>query len=168
MEKNKKILSLAIIVTSVIATCLLIYYLVPYNQEPAGLQEKTEVPQEETLKKVTWNEYTNSSLGFSMKIPSEVNGLYKCPSKTNVQVPVKTFENNENGVVYISQEYYYKAEKDSESKEFTGPCEKNNYSLTLLEKENEESYSGKPFLGWAVFVKDAKDEDALGSFIKNH
>ena len=115
-----------------------------------------------------WNYYGNPQLGFSIQIPKEVNGLYKCPSKETIQVPVKVFEDNKNGVVYISQEYYYKAEWDSELREFIGPCEKITYSLELLRNETEESYANMFFLGWAVLIKSVKDENELDEFIKQN
>lgn len=110
-----------------------------------------------------WNKYINHTLGFSIQIPKEVYGLYKCPSKETIQVPVRVFEDNENGIVYISQEYYYRAEWDSELQEFTGPCEKIAYSLESLKSETVDN---NPFLGWAILIKDIKDESELDKFIK--
>jgi hypothetical protein len=115
---------------------------------------------------VVWKNYINPNMGFSMKIPSEVSGLYKCPAQETILVPVETFEDNENGVVYISQEYYYKAEWDSRLQEFSGSCKKIEYSSALLESEAEENYTHKPLLGWAIVVKNIKDESELDGFIK--
>lgn len=115
-----------------------------------------------------WNYYGNPQLGFSIQIPKEVDGFYKCPAKETIQVPVKVFEDNENGIVYVSQEYYYKTEWDSELQEFTGPCEKITYSLASLRSETKEDYAHKPFLGWAILIKDIRDESELDKFIKEN
>lgn len=131
--------------------------------------------QESIFPEAIWREYVNSQSGFSMRIPKAVDGLYRCPLDQTFQVPVKVFEDNENGIVYISQEYFYEAQWDSELEKFTGPCEKITRSPELLGNEYEQTksflewpMSFKPFLGWAIFIRDVKDENELNKFIKEN
>ena len=138
--------------------------------EPAAEEEKQseketekETEKEETQKSVLpeaiWSKYINDELGFSIDIPNKkVYGLYSCYPKKVIQVPVKVFEDNENGVVYISQEYYYNSKYDSELGRHVGECRK------IIEQP-----SGlKPHLGWAIVIKTVKNEDELDKFIKEN
>jgi hypothetical protein len=124
---------------------------------------------------VSWNEYNNTELGFSMKIPAEVFGLYKCPSPQKFMVPLKTFEDNQNGVAYLAPEYYYQANWDSASQQFVGECKKIQYSLESLKSETFKNDAvfpllnlkvNKPWLGWAVITRTVSNEDELNNTIK--
>ena len=123
--------------------------------EPAAEEEL----QEGVLSEAIWSKYINDELGFSIDIPNKkVYGLYSCDPKKVIQVPVKVFEDNENGVVYISQEYYYNSKYDSELGRHVGECRK------IIEQP-----SGlKPHLGWAIVIKTVKNEDELDKFIKEN
>jgi len=122
----------------------------------------------------TWNKYINYRLGFSMKIPKTMPGLNRCgdPGGTEIDfsVPIKAFDDNENNAVYISQEYYYDAEWDSEQEKEIGPCEKITYSLGSLRADLEPNsayaVAPKPFLGWAIFVKNINSDTELNKFVK--
>lgn len=113
-----------------------------------------------------WETYTNSQLGFSIKYPQMVYGVYKCEPKKSFYTPVKIFEDNGNGITYVTQEYYYQAPYSSELRDYTGPCEKITYSLESLKKEKEEY--GNPFLAWVINIKNIKNDVELNKFIKDY
>ncbi len=138
------------------------------SEKETGIETKKEELQEGVLPEVIWNKYINDELGFSIDIPNKkVYGLYSCDPKKVIQVPVKVFEDNENGVVYISQEYYYLSKYDNELHRHVGECKKIIYSLELL--RNEKGPRGfKPRLGWAIVIKTVKNEDELDKFIKEN
>jgi len=151
---------IAIILTLIIGGFFVIVELkrgkiVPYPSEKFALDER-------------WIEYTNSQLGFSIKIPQKVYSDHECPfSKL---IPVKIFEDNAEGIVYITEEYQYNEN-----------CEKVFYSLDRLREIREEmnkirieSWPGYPVTapklpsGWAIVVKTIKNEDELNKFIKEN
>ncbi len=105
-----------------------------------------------------WEEYTNSQLGFSIKFPQLVSETNGCSNKP-IWVPVKIFDNNENGMVFIIEEYYYD-NWDGESQTKTGPCKKTVYSLELLQES--------PVSGWRILIEDIKNESELNKFIKDN
>ena len=176
MSRNKKIIILAIIVVSITVIGFSIWRSVFYNYESSIPQKEAEekIP-EDNFPEISWNEYINHDLGFSMKIPQKVNGLYKCSSPQKFTVPLKVFEDNENRVVYLTPEYYYEANWDTKLLEFTGECKKITYSLESLKSETFETdpsfpslnlKSNKPWLGWAVITKTVNNENELGATIK--
>ena len=114
--------------------------------------------QESVSSEVIWSQHINDELGFSIDIPDKVYGQYSCEPKKVIQVPVKVFEDNENGVVYISEEYYYISEYDSELHRHVGECKK------IIEQPR----GLKPRLGWAIIIKTAQNEDELDKFIKEN
>ena len=140
----------------------------PVVEEEKQSEKETEKEetQEDVLSEAIWSKYINDELGFSIDILNKkVYGLYSCEPKKVIQVPVKVFEDNENGIVYISQEYYYISEYDSELHKHVGECKKIIYSLKLFRNE----YKGlKPHLGWAIMIKTVKNEDELDKFIKEN
>jgi len=172
---KKLFLVLILISTAIIGGFF--YYLNKKENKNLVIDKKINIVQEpkkyEIPDKYT---YVNKELGFSIDIPEEITGLYKCPSPIDFLASVKVFEDNENGMAYIAPEYYYEAKWDSELIKYVGPCEKINYSTEILRKEtlaDNFSFSDlnlrtyKPFLGWAIIVKTVDDENELGSIIKN-
>ncbi len=113
-----------------------------------------------------WETYTNSQLGFSIKYPQTVYGVYRCSPNKPFYVPLKVFEDNKNGIVYISEEYFYEAAYNGELNEYTGPCEKITYSLESLTKEKESN--GNPFLVRVFVIKNVKNDTELNKFIKDN
>ncbi len=123
-----------------------------------------------------WKTYTSAELGFSIKYPEMVYGLYKCSNDKPFWVPLKVFEDKENGIVYITQEYYYD-DWNSETQINTGICEKITYYLGLLQNEWRENVSWddsyflqaeKTYLGWGILVKNIKNETELNKFINDN
>lgn len=103
-----------------------------------------------------WQTYQNNDLGFEIKYPSRMaNYNAICEFKNGVyqsmfgMVPVKIFE--DNNVVYISHEYFYKESVEG--------CKKINNSLELLAND----YS------WKIIIQDNIDNDEeLNQFIKEY
>lgn len=146
------------------------------SEKETGIEIKKEELQESVLPEAIWSKYVNDKLGFSIDIPDKVYGLYSCDPQKVIQVPVKVFEDNENGVVYISQEYYYNSKYDSELDRHVGECKKIIYSLELFRNEYKEWRDSslewprglKPRLGWAIVIETVKNEDELDKFIKEN
>ncbi len=127
-----------------------------------------------------WQTYTNSQLGFSIKYPRMVTGIYRCSPYKDFWVPIKVFEDNASGITYITQEYYYEAPFNEKLNDYTEPCNKNIYTLAILQGEiekqqdkGEESYvygSGwfKTLIGWTISVRDMKNENELNKFVKEN
>lgn len=122
-----------------------------------------------------WETYTNSQLGFSIKYPQMVLGVYRCSPYKPFNVPVKIFEDNKDGIIYMAEEYYYEAPYSSELNDYTGPCEKIIYSLESLKKirNNVVDINGKvqvnenPFLTRVFVIKNINNNIELTKFIKN-
>lgn len=164
-ENWKRFLLFVSILVSIIGSGVL-NWTKHVSQVPAeedGISKNTSLQEDEEI----WNKYINSQLGFSMRIPKEVDVLFTCLSEKIFQVPVKVFEDIENGIVYISAEYYYETEWDSELETFTGLCEKVVYSLESIRSESEKR-ENKPFLGWTVLIRTVKNKDDLDKFIKEY
>ncbi len=117
-----------------------------------------------------WETYTNSELGFSIKYPQVVYGIYKCEPDEKIWTPVKIIEDKKSEITYIVEEYYYLAPYNGELNKYTGPCEKITNSLELIKKENanNEYIKNKPFLGWAILTRNIKNEKELNKFIKDN
>ncbi len=85
-----------------------------------------------------WTNYKNDQLGFSMKIPLEVPTLHRCSSDNQTEnTPLKIYEDNQNGIVYISAEYYYDVFWSQAEQKYIGNCDKVNYSLEFLENKKK-------------------------------
>lgn len=131
-------------------------------------------PDKKPIDTSTWTNYINNQLGFSIKIPIEVPTLYRCPdNKQNGNTPLKTYENNQNGIVYISQEYYYDANWSQPEQKFIGECDRITYSLESLEnRENDNGLyiasSQKPFLGWKLIIKKVESDVDILKYIKEN
>ena len=157
------------LISATLITILAISGLIFYFSKDKNIDVTNSVKNEENeqvLNNVKWIDYNNTELGFSMKFPEEVFGLYKCSSPKKFIVPLKVFEDNQNGVIYLTPEYYYRAEWNKESQEYVGPCEKITYSLPLLRNEIEERHIDKLSLGWAIAIKSIKEESEIDAFVK--
>lgn len=106
---------------------------------------------------LSWTNYTNTQLGFSIMIPSEINGKVRCSDAQATNVPVKVFEDNSNGVVYISQAYYYDAWDQAQQK-ITNQCKKIIPTLNSLRSED--------ILGWKITINDIKNDEDILKYIK--
>lgn len=121
-----------------------------------------------------WETYSDSKLGFSIKYPTMVYGLYDCAERKNIWIPLKIINDKDNEITYITQEYSYKANWNSEQDKFDGPCRKITYSLEYLQNEKKEFQKEqfylwwKPFLGWAISTRNIKNESELDKFIKDN
>ena len=118
-----------------------------------------------------WTNYSNNVLGFSIKIPPESYGTYRCSPRKVISVPVKVFEDNINNAVYIAEEYYYSADGYGTNNE--GECKKIIQSIASFKKDAKEyEDSGfpnpKPRLGWKIIVDSVKDEDDILNYIKEN
>lgn len=141
-----------------------------------GIQEEEIAPAIPTPPEEKWETYVSSKLGFSIKYPEMVYGTYKCSPQKPFYVPLKVFEDKESGIVYITEEYYYKAKYDSELNEYTGPCEKIMNSLEYLKSQREitvdinngVSLKSNPFLTKVFVIKDIKNDTELNKFIKDN
>ena len=138
-------------------------------------KEEEAIPIVPTPPEEKWKTYTSSELGFSIKYPEMVYGVYKCSPKKPFYVPLKVFEDSENGIVYITEEYYYSS-WDSETQSNTGPCEKIINSLEYLKRQREVvvNISGKvdlnqnPFLTKVLVIEDIRSDVELDKFIKDN
>ncbi|MBU4338839.1 hypothetical protein KKD57_04770 [Patescibacteria group bacterium] len=129
------------------------------SSNPASTPTITPPPE-------VWETYTNTELGFSIKYPQMVYGIYRCEPYKPFYVPIKIFDDSKNGITYITHEYYYEAPYSSELSDYTGPCEKIISSLESLKKE-KETY-GNPFLTWVINIKNIKNDSELNKFIKDN
>ena len=124
------------------------------KEEQSKKEPEKEEFQEGVWPEATWSKYVNDELGFSIDVPDKIYGYYGCDPKKVIRVPVKVFEDNKNGIVYISQEYYYISEYDNELRQYVGECEKTANSLN--------SFLG----GWAISIRTVKNDEELDDFIK--
>lgn len=119
-----------------------------------------------------WIDYSNNQLGFSIKIPLEVSSVYRCPEKQEGSTPLRVFEDNQNGAVYISQEYYYDANWSQPEQKYIGECSKITYSLESLKKEEKDKdlagFSSHPFLGWKIIINNPENESEVADFVKEN
>ncbi len=126
-----------------------------------------------------WETYSSAELCFSIKYPQTVSGVDRCSSNKIVWVPIKVFEDKEDRIVYITQEYYYD-NWDSELQKNIGLCKKIICSLELLKGQwkSERTWGSegkffslkgeKTFLGWGILIENIKNESELNKFIKNN
>ena len=163
MLDSEKYILIVVILFFAIGVGILNYF---YNKEDAisvpsvskEVAEDKDDQEEETVivPEEKWKTYTNSELGFSIEYPETVHRTNKCSQKEPFYVPLKVFEDNENGVVYITEEYYYNAKFDNELNEYIEPCKKIINSLELWHP------------GWAISTRNIENEDELNKFIKNN
>ena len=132
-------------------------------------REATPAPPKEI-----WKDYNSAELDFSIKIPQMVCGVNRCSFNETIWVPVKVFEDKENGIAYITQEYYYN-NWDSKLQNNTGHCEKIIRTLDSLKEErkvivqinNKIQTNTNPFLTRVIIIKDINNDAELNKFIKD-
>jgi hypothetical protein len=118
-----------------------------------------------------WIEYSNDTLGFSIKIPPESYGMYRCSPRKAISVPIKIYEDIPNNAVYIAEEYYYSADDYGTDNE--GECKKTIQSVELFKEEVEESkdngyFNIKPRLGWKMIINNIKEEGDILKYVKEN
>ncbi|MFZ2390567.1 MAG: hypothetical protein WAW15_01995 [Minisyncoccales bacterium] len=146
--------------------------LIKEEPAPTPVNEGVVAKVKKVVDTSNWNEYINTQLRFSMKIPLEVPTLYRCDENQGGSTPLKVFEDNQSGAIYISQEYYYDANWSQPEQRFIGECDKITYSLESLKKE-EEGYSlagrsSHPFLGWKIIINNPKDDNEIIKYVKEN
>ena len=165
---NQKYLSI-LIVLIIILGGLAFYYSIN-KEKPVPITQNNNLNKVDISK---WTDYSNSQLGFSIKIPLEVPTLYRCSDSKQVgNTPLGVFEDNQNGSIYISQKYYYDANWSQTEQKYIGDCSKITYSLESLKKEekanNLAGLASHPFLGWKIIVNNPKNESELANFVKQN
>lgn len=153
---NKKISIFLVSLIVIIIALFLFYKLQSKNILNNQNNQSNEIKIIDTS---DWIKYTNTELGFSMLIPRETNGMVRCSNMSAVNVPVRIFEDNQNGVVYISQEYYYDA-WDNDSQKFTDQCQKIFLALESLKSNN--------ILAWKIIINNPKNEADVLKYVKDN
>lgn len=182
---NRKCILIAVILIFIISGGILGYFL--NKKEPVPIPQKEDIKKEEVQKeekiapvaptppKEKWETYVSSELGFSIKYPEMVYGVNRCDSEKPFWVPLKIFEDEENGIVYITEEYYYD-NWDSELQNNTGPCEKitnsfkslNEQRAIIVDINDKISLNYNPFLTKVLVIKNIKNDAELNKFIKDN
>lgn len=139
--------------------------LIKENQESEPVKENKVVYTKNPVNTSNWINYSNDELGFSIKIPPESYGMYRCSPRKAISVPVRIYEDIANNTVYIAEEYYYDARE--------GDCEKTMQSVESFRKAEEESktngyFNPKPRLGWKIVVNNISNESDLLSYVKDN
>jgi len=125
-----------------------------------------------------WNIYYNCALGFSIAVPKEMSSFYgACEWKAaensyrpkSAPVPVKVYEDNDNGIVYIAAAHYYElaGETVSGGGSCFSECNKVDNSLARLNDEYLSSDRGYYQQAWKIYVKTVSDDVGLEAFIKD-
>ena len=179
---NGKYILIAVILIFAIGAGILNYF---YNKEntisiPSVSKEvadNKEDQKEETViaPEEKWKTYTSNALGFSIKYPEMVYGVYKCSPQKPFYVPLKIFEDEENGIVYLTQEYYY-SDWDSKLQNNTGSCKKiinsleslNEQKAIVVDVNGKVSLNSNPFLTRVFVIKNIKNDIELDEFIKDN
>lgn len=182
--KNIEYILIAVVLVFVISGEALEYFLNKKESVPVSQKEnlkKENIQKEETASIIPappeeiWETYVSAELGFSIRYPEMVYGVYRCSPKKPFWVPLKIFEDKKNGIVYITQEYYYD-DWDSKLQNNTGPCEKIMNSLEYLKSQREiiidindrASLNYNPFLTRVFIIKNIKNDTELDKFIKDN
>lgn len=163
---------------SIATICILIgiflYFCGKKESTEEAINQEMVAPVKIPVDTSSWKNYTNSLLGFSIKIPPEVPTLYRCrpADRQTADTPLKVYEDNQNGAVYISQEYYYDANWSQPEQKFVGNCDKITYSLEFLKNEEENKYTSglasHPFLGWKIIINNPQNDNEVDDFIKQN
>ncbi|MFZ3057918.1 MAG: hypothetical protein WA092_02625 [Minisyncoccales bacterium] len=132
-------------------------FLIKEEPKPTPNNEGVVAKVKRVVDTSNWNEYINTQLGFSIKIPPETQGLDRCGGSKESLVPVKIFQDNSNNAVYITPEYYhdYRNEK----------CEKIEASLASLQAQGNIN---KPFTAWKIDVVKINNLDDIKKFIDDY
>ena len=185
ITNNRKLILVAVILFFVVGGGIFSYFCNKEDNTSAPSISKEENKKEFSSENETpatpapipappevWKTYASAELGFSIKYPKMVYGIYKCSPKKPFYVPLKVFENSENGIVYITEEYYYKAKYDSKLNEYIGPCEKIINSIESLNKQmmtnDKIDFTQNPFLTRVFVVKNIKNDIELNKFVKDN
>jgi hypothetical protein len=161
----KNWIKVLIIIVCILIIPFLLSLLIKKESELKVNNEGTIANIKKPVDTSNWIEYSNEVLGFSIKIPPESYGAYRCYPRKTIFVPVKVFEDNINNAVYIAEEYYYEADNYGSDNE--GECKKIIQSLESL-RENEKVKARKPFLGWKIVINNIEDDNDIISFIKDN
>jgi hypothetical protein len=162
----KNWIKILIIALCIIAGPSLLSQLIEKEPEPQPVNKGVVAKIKKPIDTSAWIEYSNSQLGFSIKIPPESYGVYRCSPRKAISVPVKVFEDNANNAIYIAEEYYYDA--DAYGTDNEGECEKTIQSLESFKETGEEVKAQKPFLGWKIIVNEVKDKEEVLKYIKEN
>lgn len=122
----------------------------------------------------TWNVYYNCVLGFSIQVPKEMLHSYgSCEwdgssyRPENALISTAVFEDNDNGIVYLSSAIYFKLTGETMAGGYTyfSGCEEVTNSLAHLNAEylEEEGYYQQ---AWKIFVRTVSSDAELDAFIK--
>jgi len=185
---NKKYILIVVILVFAVGGGILYYF---WNKKeniliPSVSKEVTdnkEIPEEKITPVIPilspleekWKTYVSSELGFSIKYPGMIYGVYRCSPQKPFYVPLKVFEDNENGIVYITEEYYYD-NWDSELQNNTGQCKKiinsieslNEQRTIIVDINDKVSLNYNPFLTRVFVIKNVKNDAELNKFIKDN
>lgn len=164
--KMKNWIKALIIVICIIIIPTFLPFLIKKESEVKTVNQGVVTNIKNSVDTSNWTEYYNSQLGFSIKIPPESYGMYRCSPRKAISVPVKVFEDNSNNVVYIAEEYYYDSYSYGTNKE--GECEKIIQSLKSFKEVAKEVEAQKPLLGWKIIINKVKDKEEVLKYIKEN
>lgn len=143
---------------------------------PASEPDNNNMP-DESLKppEIKWQTYKSPELGVSIKYPNMVYGIDRCSSQRQFYVPLNVFEDRVNGIIYLTEEYYYGNWND-ETQLNSEQCNKIINSLDQLKKERSNvivindkvSLFSNPFLTKVFIVQKIENDIALDAFIKKN
>ncbi len=188
-EQNKKNRLMALTITAIllfaVGAIIICYFWnkkeitlipsIPKEENKEEASNKNETPAASAPISVppeVWKTYASDELGFSIKYPQMVYGVNRCESKKQFYVPLKVFEDIENEIVYITEEYYYEAKYDSKLNEYTGPCEKIINSAESLNEQmmvnDKIDFTQNPFLTRVFVIKNIKNDIELNKFVKDN
>jgi len=159
-------IKILIIVACIFIVPSLLSLLIKKEPEPEAVKENKVVYTKNPVDTSNWINYTNSQLGFSIKIPPESHGMYRCLPRKAISVPVKIFEDNANNAVYIAEEYYYAADNYGADNE--EDCTKTMQSLESFKETEKEIKTQKPLLGWKLIVNKVKDKEDVLRYIREY
>ncbi|MFA7170154.1 MAG: hypothetical protein WC178_04890 [Candidatus Paceibacterota bacterium] len=132
----------------------------PISNQTNPAKYENEIASDLSSWQEEWVDY-KSQLGISFKYPKFITGLDSCNSERIFFVPMRVFEDTENGSIYITPEYYYDGTVQNGA---TQNCKKHIISSDSLQREATDTH--KPFLGWNIVMKKIENED-IDSIIKN-
>ncbi|OIP23322.1 hypothetical protein COX95_04035 [bacterium CG_4_10_14_0_2_um_filter_33_32] len=155
---NKKMVFGLLFLIFIIGLGITIFIKISTNKK-----SNSEKVDEVELKPVdrTWNLYTNRKLGFSMKIPKEVNSPFGACELNDKKdsyiykysvVPLKITETSD--AVDVTTSYYYEL-LERQGSSFTG--------YKYLDCKKRDLSGG----GWRIIVKNVSNDKEIDNFIKS-